>query len=139
MKTMCPTNDRNWILVAEDDDAVRETMCDILEGEGYRVATAASGAEALGILRSVSARPSVILLDLMMPGMDGWTFREAQMADSRLHAIPVIVMSGDANLDAKAVALRAAGHLKKPMGLAALLDGVAAYACADCCASTLIA
>jgi CheY-like chemotaxis protein len=128
---MQPRADSNWILVVEDDDAIRETMREILEDEGYRVATAANGVEGLARLRAESARPAVILLDVIMPVMDGWGFREAQMRDPTLGAIPVVVLSSIGSVDAMASALRAAGHLKKPVSLSALLGVVAAHARAE--------
>jgi two-component system response regulator MprA len=120
--------DCNLVMVVEDDEAIRECVREILEGEGYRVQTAAEGRDALAKLRAGAARPFVILLDLRMPGMDGGAFRDAQATDPALGDIPVVVLSADTNSDEKATALRAAGHLKKPLSLDALLHVVASHA-----------
>jgi CheY-like chemotaxis protein len=115
------------ILVVEDDAATREVVRDVLDGEGYCVVTAANGYEALAELRARSSRPSVILLDLKMPIMDGWAFRGEQLKDRSLRAIPVVVLSADAAARAKAVWLRAAGYLRKPLRLDDLLRTVERY------------
>jgi CheY-like chemotaxis protein len=120
--------DCNLVMVVEDDEDIRNGVRDILEDEGYRVEPAADGRDALAKLRAGAARPSVILLDLMMPVMDGRTFRHAQMSDPALGEIPVVVLSADSSAHAKATAIRAAGLLKKPLRLEALLDVVAAHA-----------
>src|SRR5438270_7170536 len=102
------------ILLVEDDAATREALALILGTEGYRVTGAANGAEALGVLRSAPP-PDLILLDLMMPIMDGWQFRREQVRDAALSAIPVVVLSADGNVQQKASALHAAGYLQKPV------------------------
>lgn len=80
------------VLVVEDDLAIRQSLGEGLEEEGFDVWTAANGAEALALLRG-GVRPSAILLDLMMPVMDGWLFRQQQLDDPILRDIPVVVMS----------------------------------------------
>ena len=80
------------ILVVEDDTDLRDAMLELLRGFGRGAIGVANGEQALSILRS-GLLPSVILLDLMMPGMDGWTFRREQMRDGRFARIPVIVLS----------------------------------------------
>ncbi len=115
------------MLVVDDDRDIREVVTDALEAEGYRVVTAGDGREAIALLRAVGAAPSLILLDLMMPGMDGAQFRAEQRRDPTLDAIPVVVLSADSGLDAKAKSLGVAGHLKKPVALDALLDAVREY------------
>jgi len=89
------------VLIVDDDVALVEALTDFLEYEGYGVATAADGLAALDQLRR-GLRPCVILLDLMMPGMNGWDFRREQMKDDELEDIPVIVMTA-ANLSARSV------------------------------------
>jgi CheY-like chemotaxis protein len=81
------------VLVVEDDADVRTAIADVLTEEGYEVSLASNGQEALESLRSGSA-PVMILLDLWMPVLDGWQFREAQLADPAIAGIPVIIMSG---------------------------------------------
>ena len=79
------------VLIVEDDPDIRETLGEVLVSAGYETAEAANGLEALANARS--APPDLIVLDLMMPVMDGWQFRSAQRRDPALAAIPVIVIS----------------------------------------------
>lgn len=78
------------VLVVDDDPLIRETMTEILEESGYRVATAAHGGEALTALRQ-GPRPDAIILDLMMPIMDGWQFLDAKATDKTICAVPVLI------------------------------------------------
>ena len=94
-------------------------MAQLLSLEGFRAATAANGREALEYLQGPDEKPDVILLDLMMPVMDGWQFREAQLHDPELSNIPVVVLS--AVKDEKVSAKR---HFSKPCDLDDLLDTV---------------
>jgi CheY-like chemotaxis protein len=80
------------ILIVDDDRAVLNGLTELLESEGYEVATAIDGLDALDQLRG-GLRPCVILLDLMMPVMDGWDFRHEQMKDEALRDIPVVVIT----------------------------------------------
>jgi CheY-like chemotaxis protein len=82
------------LMLVDDDVEIREVIGAVLEAEGYGVATAADGADALRQLR-LGSRPCVILLDLRMPGMDGREFRERTVADPGLRDIPVVILSGD--------------------------------------------
>src|SRR5512132_4356371 len=104
---MGAAGDEKRILIVEDDVDVRDALMQVLEFEGYRVTGASNGEEALAALRA-GGRPSLILLDLMMPVMNGSQFRAAQLADRALAAIPVIVLSADAGLEEKASRLGAA-------------------------------
>ena len=116
------------ILVVDDDREIRETLKDVLEEEGYDVAAAADGVEALAILRRDGARPpSLIVLDLMMPHMNGWQFCEAQRADPALSPIPVLVISA-ASSDTGRASIEGNPRLRKPVELARLLEAVARYA-----------
>ena len=108
------------ILVVEDDTDIRSALCSILEDEGYRVACAVDGQEALTALRA-GLRPAVILLDLMMPVMDGADFRAAQLRDLRFAAIPVVVLTADGRIQEVAQALGAAAAFAKPFELKLLL------------------
>ncbi len=78
------------MLVVDDDPLIRDTMCEILEESGYRVATAAHGGEALTLLRR-SPKPDAIILDLMMPVMDGWQFLDAKAQDAAISGVPVLI------------------------------------------------
>jgi CheY-like chemotaxis protein len=111
------------ILIVEDDTEVRETLAEILVDEGYRVALAANGNEALRHLRGAPA-PRVILLDLMMPVMDGWEFRRQQQQDAGLASVPVVIVSGDSSVAQNATSLRADGYLVKPINLDTLLETI---------------
>lgn len=117
-------SDDHWhVLVVEDDRDVRDTVIEALEDVGIPAHGAADGAEALEVLRARSDRPpALVLLDLMMPVMNGTQFRERQLADPVLAAIPVVLLSADGSVDAKARALGTAGFLRKPVKLAVLLE-----------------
>jgi CheY-like chemotaxis protein len=91
------------VLVVDDDPDIREVMQTILELHGYEVLVAADGAEALHQLQE-GARPSLILLDLMMPGMNGLEFRAAQLLDPALATLPVVALTGAATAAAEAEA-----------------------------------
>ena len=80
------------ILVIDDDPPILEGLSELLEGEGYDVAVAGDGQAALEQLRR-GLRPCAIVLDLMMPAMDGWDFRHEQLKDAELSGIPVIVVT----------------------------------------------
>ncbi len=113
-------------MLVEDDLAIRETLRELLEGEGYGVQSAENGRDALARLRS-SEPPRLILLDLTMPVMDGWAFRRAQRGDPTLSQIPVVVLSADHPLAEKVSDMAVAGYLAKPFELATLLDTVQRY------------
>src|SRR3569832_407091 len=93
------------ILIVDDDVDIRVTISLILEDEGYAVASAANGEEALRYLRSHPS-PSLILLDLMMPGMDGVEFRAEQQRDAQLSGIPVVVVTASGNARERARAMQ---------------------------------
>ena len=116
---------RRSILVVDDDADIRESVAEALEAEGYRVATAANGAIALRLLREQEVRPDAILLDIMMPDMDGRAFREEQLKDLKMALIPVIVFTAIGAPADMARRLQAAGVLKKPLHLDDLLAEVA--------------
>jgi CheY-like chemotaxis protein len=81
------------ILVVEDHHDVRDTMCDLLGALGYHATPAADGQEALEVMAGGDPLPDLILLDLMMPVMDGWEFRQQQMSEIRWSQIPVVVLT----------------------------------------------
>jgi CheY-like chemotaxis protein len=114
------------ILLVEDDVDIRELLADLLRDEGYVVAEAANGAIALDALRA-DRRPrfDVILLDLMMPVMDGVEFRSFQLADARLAHIPVILFTADAQPEHKAELLSAADTIPKPIRIDDLVSRIA--------------
>jgi len=109
------------VLVVEDDFDIRATMCEALDESGYTAVPAANGAEALEYLRSDKERPCLILLDLMMPVMDGQTFRAEQLADSELSKIPTVVISAYRDVERYANEL-STEFLAKPVRLEQLLE-----------------
>ena len=100
------------VAVVEDDDEIRTVLADLLGEEGYRVLPYVSADDALREMES-GRRPDLILLDLMMPGMNGWQFRVEQLRRPELAEIPVIVLSADAS--AHAAAIDADAYVKKPI------------------------
>jgi CheY-like chemotaxis protein len=114
---------RRSILLIEDDEATREVVALLLSSEGCQVTTAANGRLALEQLRN-GFRPQLIILDLMMPVMDGWEFRAQQRRDPALADIPVLVLSASGNVRYKAALLGAIECLDKPIDPAVLLDTV---------------
>jgi CheY-like chemotaxis protein len=108
------------ILVVEDDQDIRESIVEVLEEGGYTVSVAGDGLEALESLQH--ARPDLILLDLMMPNMNGFQFREAQLSNADHAKIPVAIVTADANVKEKAEQLRAVGFARKPLKIQPLLD-----------------
>ena len=109
------------VLVVEDDRAIRQMIKDVLEVEGYTVFTAADGREGIEQLKSLSPSPCMVVLDLMMPGTNGWKFLDHQRSDPKLSAIPIIVCSAYSE-SAKSVKPNAI--LEKPVKLDALLHAV---------------
>lgn len=112
------------ILLVEDDDAARDALSMLLSDAGYSVAAVGNGIEALRHLRESSELPCVIVLDLIMPRMDGWEFRARQQADPELAGIPVVVIT------AASVAkdpIPAAEVLKKPLDFDAVMNAVGKY------------
>jgi CheY-like chemotaxis protein len=111
------------VLVVDDDPDILEAICDILGTESYRVARARNGLEALE--RVDAERPDVILLDLMMPVMDGVTFAAALRQRPAVADVPILVISADGNPQ-RAASVNARGYLAKPFDIDALLAHVAA-------------
>jgi CheY-like chemotaxis protein len=110
------------ILVVDDDQLVREAVSDALLDAGYAVAKATNGTEALDQLAEYP--PDAILLDLMMPGMDGWTVLEQIRGDARWQHIPVCLMSAAPIVRRTAHERGVIATVEKPFGVQALLDEV---------------
>ena len=105
--------------MVDDDSGVRELLMRSLSFEGFDVMEAANGQDALTQLRT-GRHPSVIVLDLRMPVMDGWAFRIAQRADPKIARIPVVILSGaDAH---RFQEIEAVAALEKPVSLSQLAD-----------------
>jgi CheY-like chemotaxis protein len=116
---MSSTQSQCPVLIVEDDEDLRDMMAQMLAIEGFAAAAVANGREALDYLRR-AIKPHVILLDLMMPVMDGWEFRRRQQADPELAPVPVIVLSA---LDrSRAEPVDAIAFLKKPLDFDRLLE-----------------
>ncbi len=114
-----------YILIVEDNPDSRETLAMVIESMGYSVSTAANGREALEYLRSHSL-PCLILLDLMMPVMDGWEFRNLQRQDPTLASIPILIVSA-VNDPAQINAVDAVDYVKKPIDFKLLSQRVEEY------------
>jgi two-component system response regulator MprA len=114
------------ILVVDDDPDIVDVLSLILESRGYRVITARDGQKALEVLRGTD-RPQLVLMDLMMPGMDGWQFFAEHRADPEVARIPVVLLTGNAQGLAELEGLGAAGYLRKPVELQTLLETVRRY------------
>lgn len=110
------------ILVVDDDPDILEALSEILEAEGYALRRARNGQEALE--RLVEPLPNLILLDLMMPVMDGWEFARRMRERPDANGVPIIVLSADRNVGGKAKEIGALGHLAKPFELGDLLQMV---------------
>jgi CheY-like chemotaxis protein len=120
--------DKKTIMVVDDDPDVRDAISELLERHGYAVVPASNGDEALRELKDRNVRPALILLDVMMPVMDGQEFCAEQQADPELKDIPVVVFTAfgaalDAMSDVKALA-----RLEKPMQADHLLESVGRFA-----------
>jgi CheY-like chemotaxis protein len=120
------TENEELILVVDDDTDIREEMAALLEGEGYQVVQARNGLEALERLKRPPL-PCMILLDLMMPVMNGWDFRAQQLANPSLKEIPTVIVSGAAQAKKEAASLHANGFLQKPFDLDPLLNVIERY------------
>lgn len=117
-KSCCQT-----ILVVEDDDDIRNVVVEILESEGYVTQEASNGKEALEVLADMP-KPCLVLLDMMMPIMNGRQFIDAVMADSMLAPIPILIVSAIAD---KTNTTGSVGFLKKPIDIDVVLKVVGQY------------
>ena len=113
-------NQQPRVLVADDEPLIRALVTIAFEAEGYDVDTAADGAEALA--KACQRVPQAIVLDLMMPVMDGWEFRRRQLEDPSVRSIHVIVMSANRCLPAAEAVLSPCAMLAKPFDLIDLLQ-----------------
>jgi CheY-like chemotaxis protein len=107
------------ILIVDDDLDIREALADTLEHRGFDVVAAANGRDAIELIRSMPLPPSAVLLDLMMPVMDGYGFLEERRKDPALRAIPVAIITAGHGVDRSR--LDDARIVPKPIDLARLM------------------
>jgi CheY-like chemotaxis protein len=112
------------ILLIEDDFAIRRSIAEILMGEGYEVASAANGREALNMLAEHRVRPGLIILDLLMPSMDGLQFRILQQSITSIASVPVLVITASRFLPRELESLGLTHVLRKPLDLHQLLTEI---------------
>lgn len=116
---------RPWVLIVDDDEDIRDTIRSLLQLRGYVVDTAPDGRVGLERLRAADPPPALVILDFMMPGMNGEEFREAQLRDPELARVPVVLLTGagdvggGSRVDVERIA--------KPIELQLLFDTVARY------------
>jgi CheY-like chemotaxis protein len=120
------TTDEPSILIVDDDADIREALIDILTDHGYHALAVGNGQEALAHLRA-GARPRLILLDAMMPVMDGLSFRREQLLDPELSRLPVLMISAGILADLDVGELALVGVLGKPIDLDRLLEVVSLH------------
>lgn len=119
-------DDRRRILIVDDNHDVRDVLRELLTEVGYRVSAAANGQEAFTLLQQPPL-PHLILANLVMPVMNGWVFLAQLKQDSRLAAIPVVVLSAVPDLAAQVPVLDAVACLHKPVDIEELLETVARH------------
>jgi CheY-like chemotaxis protein len=120
-------NTQHRVLVVDDDPDIRETIVEVLQENGFEAVGASDGIEALQQLRDPEDRWCVVLLDLMMPNMDGRAFRAEQLRDPQLSPIPVVVVSATADLESTSEELQVAAHVTKPVALTDLVQLVSRF------------
>jgi CheY-like chemotaxis protein len=120
------------VAIVDDDADIRDAVRDVLEEQGYETIEASDGREALEMLRQAERKPDLLLLDLMMPTMDGWQLRGRLREDPALAAIPIVIMTAHAGvLRAVSTATPETRVLPKPLDSDRLLEMVA-----SCCEAT---
>jgi CheY-like chemotaxis protein len=111
----------HYVLVVEDNQDVRETLVELLESYGYDAIGAEHGREALDTLARLGSRPCMIVLDLMMPVMDGRTFRLEQLKQPEVSSVPVVIVSAYDETPERLREMQAAAYLRKPINLGELM------------------
>lgn len=112
---------KNVILIIEDEVSILDGLEELLELEDYSVMRASNGKQAFEVLNSAQKPPNLILLDLMMPVMDGLQFRKAQLNEEKYSKIPTILMSADGSIEKKKLDVSFSGIIKKPLDIDQLL------------------
>jgi len=118
-------SDAQLVMVIDDDQDLRDAICSVLSDTGYLTVAFGDPLDGLDYLASEAPRPSLILLDLMMPGMNGWEFREAQRANPAASSIPVVVMTARRGVTNDTLGV--AAIILKPFKLKYLLEVVDAH------------
>ena len=117
------------IYIVEDDSDIRDAFIEIVsELNGFDVAIAENGRIGIDKLKSMDRLPNLILLDVLMPIMDGFGFRQEQLADARLADIPIVVLSASHNITDLAHKMKARAYLKKPINIEDLMEAIESYA-----------
>jgi CheY-like chemotaxis protein len=119
--------DHKSVMIVEDDPEARESLAAVLASEGYKVIVAENGRTALAALREAPSAVCMILLDLFMPVMNGWAFRDEQIRDPALADIPVVIITADASAAQRMGKLGVAGAMTKPIDFDRLLAMVNTY------------
>ncbi len=127
---MTPGGKGELIWIVEDDKDIRDVTIELLEMEGYQVRAFGNGREALDGFQSGTPLPSVILLDLMMPIMDGWEFRRHQLAEPKLKDIPVVVATANGSSTYHSQAMANVDLVRKPIDVDELLATLAKHCAA---------
>jgi CheY-like chemotaxis protein len=112
------------VLVIDDVEQTRSLLANLLRRQGYAVLEAAHASEGLAVLRAARPRPCVVVLDLMMSGGSGWSFREEQLRDPAISDIPVIVFTSARQSDALRYVLKTTDILHKPVAIDDLIDTI---------------
>ena len=120
-----------FILIVDDDEDIRTSVHEVLEDAGFPARMASDGADALRLLQT-HPQAAVILLDLMMPVMNGWQLMDELQKDPNLASIPILLITADASASKKADAARESGYntrgfLRKPFKVESLLAAVGTY------------
>lgn len=122
------TAGKRRLMVVEDSPDIQLLLRKLFEREGYEVICASNGQQALDLLNNCADLPHAIFLDLMMPVMDGFVFRQEMLKNERLAGIPVIVMSADGDVERKRKIVDVEIYVRKPVDIGVLLEAAKKYA-----------
>lgn len=117
------------LMIVDDSMDIRTLITYYFSKQGYTVLSAQNGLEALNLLKEAEVLPSLILLDLMMPVMDGVDFKREQKKETNISKIPVVVLSADIHIENKTKDMEVQGFLKKPIDLGLIKATVEKYCC----------
>ena len=120
-------NLKKFIFVIDDSPDNRELLTLLFEGKGFSVQCACNGEEALSLLTELTYLPDLILLDALMPIMDGYEFRAKQSQNVKLKYIPVVVMTGDDDVQMSKNMMQPQGILLKPLHVSSVIESVVAF------------